>query len=121
MCLYCQEIDTIEHYFFECPESAKLWRQIENFVENFLEIKFPLTVCAILFGIPNTNETEIKIINFLIIITKWYINKNKTENRELYFLSLLSLVKEKIEIVKYINIKNNTPHQEWHEMLSEIL
>ena len=47
------------------------------------EFSFDLTICEVLFGIPINND--MKILNFLIIITKSYINKTKVLEQERVF------------------------------------
>ena len=46
---------------------------------------------------------ELKIINFLILIGKWYLNNSKTNNKNIYFIDFITLIKAKIEILKYIH------------------
>ena len=66
-----------------------------------------LTVCEIIFGHPAYNNPDLKLINFLILIDKWYLNHSKTQNKSFYFLDFISLIKEKTEILRNINIINN--------------
>ena len=45
-----------------------------------LNFGIELTVCEIIFGLPTYNNPDLKLINFLIIIGKWYLNLSKTQN-----------------------------------------
>ena len=58
-----------------------------------------LTVCEFIFGIPIYNNSDFKIINFLILIEKWYM---KTQNKLIYFIEFIAIIKEKTEILRYI-------------------
>ena len=99
ICDYCTEIDTIEHHFFFCRKSSDIWDKLQNWLKHNLSINFPLTVCEVIFGIPNSNDSKIKLINFLIIITKWYLNKTKVESKPIFFISLLSIIRDKIQTI----------------------
>ena len=72
-----------------------------------------LTVCEVLFGPPTHNNSDLKLTNFLILIGKWFLNNTKTQNKPLYFLDFISLIKEKIEILKTISVLNNENVETW--------
>ena len=123
MCDYCENIDTIEHHLFSCKESEQLWKKTKDWMTNNLEITYHLTVCEVLFGIPvyNSNSSDIEIINFIILMTKWYINKAKSESRKLLFLEVLKIWREKIETFTYSNKVKGKGNPEWQERLSLML
>ncbi len=122
VCIYCNEIDTIEHHFFYCRESSLFWNRLEKWLENNLQLKFSFTVCEIIFGIPLDNaQPEIVMINFIILLGKWYINKNRTDEKLLYFINFIELVKEKIEIMTNANQINSRDNKAWQETLQSIL
>ena len=41
-------------------------------------------MCEVLFGIPNFNNADIKLLNFLIRLGKWYINYCKCKDIPIY-------------------------------------
>ena len=55
-----------------------------------------LTVCEVLFGLPAHNNSDLKLTNFSILIGKWFLNNAKTQNKTLYFLDFINLIKGKI-------------------------
>ena len=116
-CLYCKEIDTLEHHLYSCFYSKLIWKQVESWIKSQLEIKFTLTECEILFGIPLNNSVELKIINFVILITKWYINNCKCMGKELFFIEVNELFREKIDCVVYHCKIHNTEPAEWQNKL----
>ena len=69
----------------------------------------------------NTNESNIELINFLILITKWYLNKTKAELNPIFFFRLLSIIRDKIRTILYINSLNNTENEDWQDELCEML
>ena len=74
-----------------------------------------LTVCEVLFGLPTNNNPDLKLIHFLILIGKWYLNNSKTQNKPIYLFDFISLIKEKTEILRsvYVNIMNNEEVELW--------
>ena len=90
--------------------------------ENNLETYFSFTECEIIFGIPlDKNNIDLKIINYLILFGKWYINKCRSSNRNVYFIELLQLTKNKLDCTNYINCKNEAEMPEWQDRLYCIL
>ena len=120
-CDYCKEIDTIEHHLFFCKASKEIWDKLQIWLKSNMNINFPLTVCEVIFGIPNSADSNIKLINFLIIITKWYLNKMKSESKQIYFITLLSIIREKLESIMYINNLNNKENENWENELRDML
>ena len=84
-CLSCNQADTMEHHLVSCEISSKMWKKLEEWITQNLDINFPLTKSEILFGIPNNNDITIQIINFLILSTKWFINHNKNSRKGTIF------------------------------------
>ncbi len=122
-CNYCTEsIDTIEHHFFYCPESKLFWNRVEEWMKSNIEIEYNFTVCEVIFGIPfKVNHIALQIINFILLLGKWYMNKIKTEGKVLYFISFLELLSEKIHIITNINKINSCPNKVWQDTLKNIL
>ena len=96
-CSYCDHCDTIEHHLFECHTSRKLWDQLEKWFADTLQIFHEFTICEIIFGVINIEKHK-NTLNYTILLTKWYINNTKTQNKELLFLDLLIAIRQRIEI-----------------------
>ena len=71
----CGELDTVEHYFFYCRESKRLWDYITERIAEILHVKIPLKIVNVIMGIPHrqTQDQVLDILNFLIIHGKWFI------------------------------------------------
>ena len=69
--------DTIEHGLFDCVEANNIWKCIQRWIKNALEVNINLTICEIIFGTPINNDQYTNVINYIILITKWYIYKQK--------------------------------------------
>ena len=92
-----------------------------NFINNNLSINYHFTECELLFGIPFTNSIDLQSINFLIIFTKWFINRKKTSKLKLYFIEWIGELKVKIDTITLSNTLNDTPNPEWQNYLKEVL
>ena len=87
---------------------------------NNFEFCFDLTICEVLFGIPITND-DMKLLNFLIIIAKHYINKTKVLEKPLYFIELLSHIRQKVRIMEYIDGSLEGDGMGWLDALLDVL
>ena len=67
------------------------WNSIQRWLKTSLEIGTTFTICEVIFGIQINNDDYTNLINYVILITKWYMNKNKEQENRLYFIELLSL------------------------------
>ena len=102
-CYYCEEIDTMEHHFYYCFISNQFWTELFQWLYQIVKNVVRLSVCEIMFGIINCPYGDIEsitIINFCVLLGKWYINVCKTGEREPKLLPYLNLVKEKLTILK---------------------
>ena len=112
-CDYCEEVDIIEHHLYYCTISKKFWNQLKSWMINNLNLGIELTVCEVLFGLPTNNNPDLKLTNFLILIGKWYLNNSKTQNKPIYFLDFITLIKDKTEVLRRINKMNNEEVESW--------
>ena len=103
LCFYCNSIDTIEHHLFLCPKTSKVWEEILAWVRSTLNINFEqgYAICEIIFGyhlFETVYSVTNHIHNIVILIGKWYINKTRIEQEDLFFVRFLYLLKSKFEI-----------------------
>ena len=80
-----------------------------------------LKECEILFGIPIAQNEHLELINFVIIMTKWYINNRRSDNKPLYFIELINIIKGKIKTMILANSMNNRTNRPWQDMLDELI
>ena len=78
-CTYCSDkVDFIEHFFVECPQISKIWKHVQNVLNDEQNLKITLLPRDILLGFekrPGTTKIDIEYINHLIIIAKMCIGK----------------------------------------------
>ena len=58
-CGSCGEVDGVELHLFYCKDSILFWKRLKEWMINNLGYGFELTVCEMIFGIPNTNNPDI--------------------------------------------------------------
>jgi len=125
MCDYCNEIDTLEHYFFYCENCKDLWQHITSFLSNTLQVNIPLNIVDILFGISHrkTQDQTLNVINFIILHGKWFIYSCKKEVKTLSFTGLYkylkSILKVEIERLTIMN-KELVLRNEMHVIMNEL-
>ena len=87
-----------------------------------ITIKF--TVCEILLGIPCRANSELLMINYLILLGKWYINERKTKDKLILFQDILAQLKSKLVVFhdlfssKFRNNKLGKVYEEIYGILS---
>ena len=116
-CDSCGEIDTIDHRLYNCRESKKIWEGIYKWIKENFDIKITFTICEVLFGMPANNDVYIKLFNFIILIVKWFINKKKEQNKPLYVLEALILLKNKIESIVLANTLYIRENKAWQTLI----
>ena len=80
MCKFCpQEIDYIEHFFWECQVVKTLWKAIEQTIHFKIAIYIKLDLTDVLFGYTknNLNAFEKQELNHIILVGKMCISKYK--------------------------------------------
>ena len=78
-------------------------------------------VCEILFGVPTDNYVDTRLLNFLILIGKWFINKRRTKQTSIYFIEYLSILKDKVNTMIYIPTREGLDAEPWLKTLQDVL
>ena len=101
-CWYCNEVDTLEHYFFYCSQSKSMWNEVEKIVNAALGIHINFTVLEIQLDIPCRKNSIHCVLN-LILFTKQIIYTQKQLNvmfPTLLFRSLRKKAETEILLLK---------------------
>ena len=120
-CVVCNELDDLEHYFIECPETKSIWLQVLRWWRNNFNQHIVITDRDILIGIEPRNEKMVKEkqLEYIIQITKWIIYVNKQTGEKTTFYQVLGAIKQMIIIQKIIAVKNGKVakfEEEWGEV-----
>jgi hypothetical protein len=89
LCIACNQVDTIQHFIYECPKTLVMWKAIQTWWKTIFHFSIELSILEILFGIPNENkDNAINIYNYVILHAKYYIYiYQKKEKRYKYVQS----------------------------------
>ena len=88
---------------------------MENWLYDRIEIKLNLCECELLFGIPNAVNDDIALLHFVIIITKWYINCQRYNDKPLLLFELLNIIRNKVQTLITANSMNDRANKPWQD------
>ena len=96
-------------------------RHIYKWIDENFDIKISFTICEVIFGMPANDDVFIRIFNFIILIVKWFINKKKEQNKPLYVLEVLILLKNKIESIMLTNTLYLRENKTWQTLIYDAI
>ena len=105
LCEYCrQNPETIHHLFVHCNTVIIFWRELEAWLINNFNLRISLNDKNILFSY----EQKHKLINYILLLAKYYVYSNKFSGRRLNIESFKSILHRKYKSEKYLaNLNNN--------------
>ncbi len=108
LCPYCDQIDTIEHYFYYCSECTLFWKGIEKWYFNIMKTFIPLKVANVLLGSPyrKSQDNVLHTLNYVVLHAKWFIYEKKRDCKKICLLDFLTYFKRTLDIEKCIAITN---------------
>ena len=112
--------DTIEHHLYFCPSTKFFWEKVTHWIEDCIQIKFELTICEVLFGIPFTTDHCLFSINYILLFGKWFINNCKTNEKELNFCEFVNMIKSKLKTLRVVYL-NKGKEGEFHNIFKEFI
>lgn len=122
ICDYCDCIDTIEHYMYTCNPVKQFWNDLELWWNSVSSCPVVLTEKHVIFGIYYDLKYFVAI-NFVIILAKMYIYRQKLNKKTVYLSRFLKELKQKLEIEKTIADNHNTSemfNSKWSNIMSEL-
>ena len=98
-CNYCDQVDYLEHYFYECGSVHSFWCSLQKWWKNSFGVNFALDAKVVLFGLYNPDSDNVlNAINYCILLAKWYIAECRRNSSDLDLYNYLKLAKHKLEI-----------------------
>ena len=106
LCSFCQEEkETTIHLLCECTIVENLWKKLSvYFNDRWLLDEISLSTSNILL---NRISDRIHPVNFLCLVTKQYIYRQRCLKQDLNINELLSIFNSIENMEKYIAVKNN--------------
>ena len=111
LCSFCKKFpEKIEHLFWQCNIVMEFWEMIETWIYEKNNYLLNVDKQRAILGIMNVNEYN-KPINYILILTRYYIYKCRINNKQLNLLAWIHEVKFFIQIEKMIAIKTDRYHK----------
>jgi hypothetical protein len=108
-CNWCEGIDELVHYFYECPKIGTFWNSYEKWWENMMGDVIPITKKLVMLGM-TTKYNKKQTFNACVITAKWHIYKSKLDQSLPFFYKFICDLKYNLMVEKMIAIKNNKMH-----------
>ena len=100
-CSLCgEDLETLVHLFYNCEKSKDLWNLLCLWIKNKTHVNVELNVQDIIFGVENS------ILNFIIMVSKYYIYTSAKKGRSIHIFALQKYIEERYRIEKFIACKN---------------
>ena len=105
-CLCCNDelVDTIEHHLFCCESTRIFWRDLHKWLKSNSELCIVPAVCEILLGIPFDKDLSLLTINYIFLLSKWFINNRKSQNKPVNFIDFPITLKNKLKALQDLYI-----------------
>jgi len=106
-----QSVDNITHHLILCPPVQIFWESFVTWWNNMNFSKLcPLVQENILLGFPCEGNEDF-ILNYCLILAKYYIHSCKRNKNKVFFLHFLTILRNKITIEEAISIQNSKEQQ----------
>ena len=109
-CVFCDDIETSDHLFFQCMFSEALWIDVHDWLHTKIQLE-PFSQKDIIYGVIMDNNECDFLVNNILIPVKFYIHKCKymkvkprfivLHNKFLSFTKALNIMKGKYAMKLY--------------------
>lgn len=107
LCTFCQtKKETMIHFFCECEKVKGIWKALKKWLKYFHNMSVNFTNSNIIFC--NYSKRNAKMINNLILITKFYVYKVKVQGSSLRFINLVKEISRYKSIDRVIASKKDS-------------
>ena len=101
-------IDTIEHRFYECNSSQRFWDSFQNWWSSLYN-DIHLSEKDVIFGC--INRPFPYILNFCILVAKYFIHVQLHRDQNIInFAAYLKVLQRKLQVIRTIMLKNDKMH-----------
>ena len=95
-CLFCNELETIEHVYMECPNAIHLWQETENWVKSLSYPDFRISDIEKIFGEKYNNHFK----HIIIISIKDVIYQKRKKSDIMYLQDVKRIILKNLHILK---------------------
>ena len=110
-CVFCDEVENVEHLFVNCTDLNKYWQQVECIVRK-VHSGFILSFEMILLGCLDSDvcSSVLYVVNFVLSFARFILWKRRNLKR--YEKKIVNIDRSiqwlKMDLIYYINILSNT-------------
>ena len=106
LCSMCNnEREDLEHLFFNCYVVRDIWKKLESFLSNILNINIDIRWNHVIWC--KISDNRFSIMNCIILIVKQLIYRHRCLGLPLTFSNVKNAIYEIKSIEKYIAVKEN--------------
>jgi hypothetical protein len=105
-CHYCNMIDNITHYFYECENTKSFWSSFQSWWNNMTNSTITVTLKMAIVGILDKGP-KADNLNACLQLARWYIYIEKLNLKTAFLYKFLCLLKYKIKIERNICQRSN--------------
>ena len=103
-CLFCNELETIEHVYMKCPNAIHVWQETENRVKSLHYQHFNISDTEKIFGEKYNNHFK----HIIIISIKDVIYQKRKKGDKMYLQDVKRLILKNLHILKTQESLRNT-------------
>jgi hypothetical protein len=103
LCDKCNQPDTLTHFLYECNETTNFWTNLSRWWNNITQEQIIFTKKDAILGLLNESDT----LNACVLFAKWFIYREKINNRNTFFYKFQYELKYRLAAEKIIAINNN--------------
>ena len=103
-CSFCDEHkESITHVFYQCEVIQLLWEEVDTYIQNHLGV----VPCITMKNVILDEIANVKIANFICMVTKRFIYVERCMGRQPLFRNLEYKIKNLRNVERYIAVKNS--------------
>ena len=111
-CHFCNETETIEHIYMECPNVIQSWQQTENWVKCLQYPHFKISDSEKIFGEKYNNHFK----HIIVISTKDVIYQKRKKGDKMFLSDVKRCIMKNLHILKTqesLRDNNSTFDEDW--------
>ena len=95
-CLFCNQIETIEHIYLDCPNIIHIWQEVEKWIKSLHYPHFKISDTEKIFGEKYNNQLK----HLVITSTKEIIHFKRKTGDNMYLSYVKRLIVKNLHILK---------------------
>ena len=108
-CSFCNESDSISHFFFDCENTRSFWKDVENWENELSGTQGIIDKPTVILG---EDPHDSPFLAHIILFGKWFIYKSKIASTPLNIAKFRTFLREQYKIERYSLIINHSATKE---------